>query len=758
LWYLNNNYPLEHSQAVSSQTLSRYTNSHFREIIMLSKKSTFAALLVASCLAAQIVHADEATLEQGLPLQQISLFSSGVGYFERGGNVNGDATIELNFQRDGLNDVLKSLIASDPSGQLRPATYSLPELLQQAQTNNLPVPADQTLGDILRGFQGAQIEVTTDGKTIRGQLISVARKSITNEKDYELSVDVASILTDDGFQTVRLDKLENGGKVLLLDPVLNNKLVSQLKQQALKLASSVDDSYIPVTLHFVSKGKRNVQVGYIQSTSVWKTSYRLAFDSAKTKSADVHPLLQGWAVVENTTNEDWNNVGLNLIAGTPVSFTMNMAAPLFVRRAEIGVPFAGTLASQVYGESMEGSDREHTKVAQGLLYNGQAPMASATRGAVGPEGSISSAVSGGGGMAGPMGPSGKTSDEVENNRLRAELRDATAILRKQRANTRNAERGELFEYAIDQPISLKRGEASMIPIVSQAIDGEKFSIFDTRDSDLHAVNGLRITNSTKLHLAGGPLTIYEDGTYAGDAQITDIAPGENRLISYSLDGDLVISRKDIPGNTYLMGFSIKNGVLSISRKQRVINAYDLHNKADAEKKVLVLQPITNGFELIEPAKPSEKAKDEYRFEVPVAAGKTTEFKTVTERTYSETAALLNTNIDTLLVYSQNEKISPKLKSALEEIVRRRNALTDIQNQRKAVQDQIKNIEDDQNRIRQNMNSLPRDSDLFKSYMAKLTTQESQLENLRQQVAKLQEAETAANKALSDYVQNLNIES
>lgn len=727
---------------------------------MLSKKSTFAALLVASCVAAQIVHADDAAPEQGLPLQQVSLFSSGVGYFGRGGTVDGNATVELNFQRDGLNDVLKSLIATDPSGQLRPATYSLPELLQQAQSNNLPVPADQTLGDILRGFQGTQIEITTDGKVIRGQLISVASKKTTDEKDYHTTVDVASILTDDGFQTVRLDKLENGGKVLLLDATLNKKLVSQLRQQATKLASSVDDSYIPVSLHFAGKGKRNVNVGYIQSTSVWKTSYRLVFDSAKAKSTNVHPLLQGWAVVENTTNEDWNNVALNLIAGTPVSFTMNMSAPLFVQRADVPVPFAGTLASQVYGESLQPADQLKTTFGIGPDFSSaEAPAPPAAV-----RGNEDKRVTD---IENRLGKPSKLtvtpnmlfragSGNYVSNGAAAGI--SAKQLLEQQANVSNAERGELFEYAIDQPISLKRGEASMIPIVSQAIDGEKFSIFDTRDSDLHAVNGLRITNSTKLHLAGGPLTIYEDGTYAGDAQITDIAPGESRLISYSLDGNLVISRKELPQNNYIMGFSVKNGVLSISRKQRVTNAYDLHNKADVEKKVLILQPIINGYELVEPTKITEKAKDEYRFAIPVAAGKTTEFKSVSERTYSETAALLNTNIDTLLVYSRNEKISPKLKSALEEIVKRRNALSDIQNQRKALQDQIKNIDDDQNRIRQNMNSLPRDSDLYKSYMAKLTTQETQLENLRQQIAKLQNAETAANQALSDYVQNLDIAS
>jgi hypothetical protein len=504
-------------------------------------------------------------------------------------------------------------------------------------------------------------------------------------------------------------------------------------------------------LHFAGKGKRNVKAGYIQSTSVWKTSYRLVFDSAKTKSTDVHPLLQGWAVVENTTNEDWNNVALNLIAGTPVSFTMNMSAPLYVHRTEVGVPFAGTLASQVYGESMDGYDDSRVTDLENRL-------AKPPKLTIAPDQVFR------GGAAGQKG-SGNTNELsiAPQNALviSGALRDSPITakqLLEQQANVSNTERGALFEYAIDQPVSLKRGEASMIPIVSQAIEGEKFSIFDTRDSNWHAVNGLRITNSTKLHLAGGPLTIYEDGTYAGDAQITDIAPGENRLISYSLDGDLVISAKPAPGNIYIMGFSVKNGVLTISRKQRSINAYDLHNKAAAAKKVLILSPIQNGYELVEPAKPSEKAKDEYRFEVDVPAGKTTEFKTVRERTYSETAALLNTNIDTLLVYSRNEKISSQLKAALEEVVKRRNAVTDIQRQRQALQDQMKNISDDQDRIRRNMDSLPRDSDLFKSYMAKLTAQETQLENLRQQIAKLQDAESAANKALSDYVQNLNIES
>ena len=65
-------------------------------------------------------------------------------------------------------------------------------------------------------------------------------------------------------------------------------------------------------MHFAGEGKRKVQVGYVVEAPIWKTSYRLVLSDTEA------PFLQGWALVENTTDEDWQGVRLSLISGRPI--------------------------------------------------------------------------------------------------------------------------------------------------------------------------------------------------------------------------------------------------------------------------------------------------------------------------------------------------------------------------------------------------------------------------------------------------------
>lgn len=681
---------------------------------------------------------------QGLPLRQVSLFSSGVGYFGRAGRVSGDGAVELYFQRDELNDVLKSLVITDPSGELRPATYTLDELLaRRPQNNDLQLPAGETLGGILRRFQGALIEIEANGRTIRGRLVGVATKNIKDKNGEVTTTDVATIMQESGLASVRLDAVEDGGVVRLLDEKLNQKLLAQLENSAALLTSSIDAGFRPITLHFAGKGEREVKAGYIQATSVWKTSYRLVFDSPKNgkkkdadKSSDIQPLLQGWAIVENTTDEDWKDISLSLIAGRPVSFTMNMAAPLYVQRPDVALPFAGAPRSQIYEEASE---------AKRALKPRNMPAPVGATGATGPPGLATRS-------QGIFSNSGDFDSSA-----RDEIAISAEELLKQESSATTAERGELFEYAIRQPVTLNRGEAALVPIVSQTISGDKLSILDTRDPAFRAVYGMRITNNTGMHLAGGPITIYQDGLYAGDAQITNIAPGENRLISYALDLDLVVGREAPTHFEETLGLTAKSGVLTITRRQRQAQVYTFRNKSDQAKTVLVQVPIDPDFKLVEPAQADEKSPNEYRFEVVVPAKGSANLKVVGERPISETVAILNSDIDTLVGYTRFGKISPQLKTALEGVVARRNKLRDLQGRRASLENQIREISVEQDRIRQNMNGLGRDSELYKRYVTKLETQETQIEKLREEIARLRELENDANKELSTYVQSLSFE-
>jgi hypothetical protein len=726
---------------------------------MRNRRSTlFAAACALAALSVSQSHAfaqgttSTAAPAQGLPLRQVSLFSSGVGYFGRSGMVNGDGQVELYFHRDDLNDVLKSLVITDPSGELRPATYQIDELLaQRPSQNDLPLPAAESLGAVLRNFQGASIEIESGGKTIRGLLIGVSTKTIKDKNGDVTAVEVANILTENGLVTFRLDGLDDGGVVRLLDPALNSKLRSQLERRAANLTALADQGFRPLKLNFAGRGEREVRAGYIQATSVWKTSYRLVFDSkstsAKEKAKDkkdkkddkedlpLKPLLQGWAVVENTTDEDWKDVRLSLIAGRPVSFIMNLAAPLYVQRPEVPLPFAGAPAPQVYAESLDARKR--------AVINGAA-------GAAGPPGLAQRAT----GIFSNAGDFDRKAYAAE----RSDMAVSAEEMAKQGAQAQTEAKGELFEYAIRQPVSLNRGEAAMVPIVSQGVTGEKLSILDTADPTLRPVHGMRICNTTGLHLAGGPITIYEDGLYAGDAQITSIAPGDYSLISYALDLELVAGRKSPAYAQDTTGLVARNGVLTISRKQRKVDVFTFRNKATQDKTVLLQVPIDQNYELIEPQKASEKSPTEYRFEVPVPAGQSVEFKIVTEQPIAEAVALFDADIDALVEYTKYGKASPQLKAALEGVVTRRRKVLDLQGRRAYLEGQVKEISDEQARIRSNMNALSQNSDLYKRYVTKLNDQETQIEKLRDEIARLREAEDAARKELRAYVDTLSIDS
>ena len=71
-----------------------------------------------------------------------------------------------------------------------------------------------------------------------------------------------------------------------------------------------------VTIHFDGTGgKLPAGMGYLVETPVWKTTYRLLLPDAKsTNNAD----LQAWAIVENQTDNDWQDVSLSLVGGRPI--------------------------------------------------------------------------------------------------------------------------------------------------------------------------------------------------------------------------------------------------------------------------------------------------------------------------------------------------------------------------------------------------------------------------------------------------------
>ena len=297
----------------------------------------------------------------------------------------------------------------------------------------------------------------------------------------------------------------------------------------------------------------------------------------------------------------------------------------------------------------------------------------------------------------------------------------------------------------------------MVPIVSENIGGDAVSIYDADSDEKFALNGFRLKNTSGLHLAGGPLTVFQDGIYAGDAQINNVGPNEDRLISFAVDLDLVANRKAPTFDGQTLSVSARSGVLLLSRKARRINEYTFRNKSKIAKTVLVQQPLDADWKLVEPRVATETTADEYRFTVVVGAGKTAVLRAITERPIEEKIALFDADFDVLVAYARNTQVPARLRAALEQLVARRRKIGDLEGKRAGLEQELKTIAEEQDRLRRNMAQLDRNSALYKQYVAKLTAQETRVERVREQIARLSEQENAAQKELRAFVDTLSFE-
>ncbi len=659
--------------------------------------------------------------ESALPVRAVTLFSSGVAYTQREGEVSGNATVPLTFRTAQINDILKSLVLIDEKGKVQPAIYAAKDPVNRT-LQSFAVDVTQSLdrNALLSRLRGQVVTVATPGvAAITGKIVSVEAKTVLSSDGKPTSVEFLNLLASDGLRTIRLDQVNQ----IIFD---DSKINKEFGEALTLMATGADDKRRSVTLRFDGPGTRRVQVGYITESPLWKMSYRLLLSGAREGSTQ--PYLQGWALVENTTDEDWTGVALTLVSGRPISFIQDLYQPQYLTRPTVNADHTVSPAPQVSEAALE--DRSNF-AAKAAITNAMA------RGQAG--------VMGGGFGGRPAAPAAPSPLRVEG------ISESVA------AQAAGEKQGELFTYKINSPVALPRQQAAMIPVVAQDISGEKVSLYNPATDTRFPLHGVRLKNNTGLHLKGGPVTLFDGGTYAGDARMQDIPPGDTRILTYAVDLGLQGEQKDNGGTAVETSLTIKRGVLTSTRKETTEVVYTFRNKSDKPRQVLVEHPYNAEFKLIAPAKFDERTPSLYRFTVAVAAGKTETLTVKTERPLSETYALLDADINFIEVTTQRKEGVPlKLKMALEEVLTRRQKLQDLQSEITQHETEVKQIEQDQSRIRQNMNVLDRTSESYKRYVQQLDEQEIRIQSLRKQVTGLRGQLATTQRELRAFVDKLDV--
>ncbi|HTN77882.1 MAG TPA: hypothetical protein VL096_21640 [Pirellulaceae bacterium] len=683
-----------------------------------------AALAVSTSLLATSGFADEKATD--LPVKRVVMFSSGVAFFEHSGDVEGDAKVDLKFNVDDVNDLLKSMVLQDHGGgRVSTVSYgSKDPITRTLRTFTIDLTQNPTLADLLSQIRGEKIEIDAPEK-ISGTILGVEKRKKAVGDGKVVEVEFLNLLTDEGLRSV---SLENVGRIKLSNP----KLDAELRQALLVLAMSKSTDKKSVSLSFLGQGKRAVTVGYIQEAPVWKTSYRLVLEDKEA------PLLQGWAIVENTTETDWDNVNLSLVSGRPISFVMDLYQPLYIDRPWVKPELYASLTPRTYDQDLAGAEREFKAAARdsnranslGAITKADGESLQRQR------------------FAAPGAAFGGQADEAAKS-----LKDMQQTVQ---SVAQAGDVGEMFRYNIATPVKVQRSGSAMLPIVNESVSGEKVSIYNPSTHVKHPLNGLRLKNTTDLHLMQGPITVYDDGAYAGDAQIQDLPPKSERLISYAMDLDTEVAPSDKGQPTNLVSCKLVKGTLHTVHKHSRAKQYIVKNGGKAAKKVLVEQPLDAAWTLIEPKEAAEKTRDLYRFAVAAEPGKPVTLDVKEERTSHEQIAVNNLNDPQIRVYLGSSAVSADVKKALEEVIKRKAAIDEIVRSRQEMERQIAIVGQEQERIRGNMAQTPKESELFRRYLTKFSEQEDNVEALRAKVTSSIEQETKQRKALDDYLIGLDL--
>ncbi|MBU0678470.1 MAG: DUF4139 domain-containing protein, partial [Verrucomicrobia bacterium] len=550
------------------------------------------------------------------------------------------------------------------------------------------------------------------GSDLEGRILGVETQT-KRDDDVVVQEQLLTLAAGLGIQRISLDDIK---QLDIVDDGVREDLQSALDV----LADTLDTGRKNVRFGFRGEGKRKVRVGYLLETPVWKTSYRMVLDGQKA-------FLQGWAHVENTTDEDWENVAVSLVSGRPISFIQNLYDPIYVQRPEVQMNLYESVVPTEYAADMVMADMEEADSSIGM-------QSKAMRGVFAGRPMVAAAPAGGGG------------------RINAEAFERGAV-----SAASGRESGELFEYAIAEPITIARQKSAMLPIVNASVEAEALSIYNEDVDARHPLNGMQLKNSSGLYLMQGPVTVFEDGIYAGDARMPDTQIGEKRLLSYALDLATDVDKERDSDPEEIVSMKIVHGSLILKRKYVDKTTYKVRNKRDEDRTVLVEHPKRRMWDLVSPEKAKEDTGDLYRFRMNLKAEKSSELLVQEQRLADQQVVLSNQRVSTIEIYLKQKAGSAKLQQSLKELVARQRELDRIESRREALERRLKEITQDQERVRQNMKTVARNSETYSRWERKLAEQENEVDAIHTELDALRTEENEKRQALNDYLAGLNVE-
>jgi len=654
-----------------------------------------------------------------LQISRITLFSSGVGYFEHRGAITGTAEISLPFNIEAVNDALKSLVINDPAGN---PTVSYPSQETNDRTlKSLSVNLrDESLRDMLNGLKGTEIEICGPD-SMQGRILFVERRA-ENADNVSIQKDFITMQTKSGIKTICIDEICN---FVFSDP----KITEDLKKALDFAVKSRDEKTRNLTIKLTGNAERKVSLSYVIPAALWKVSYRLVLSQEK-------PFLQGWAIVDNNSDIDWENIELALVTGKPVSFIQDLYKVHKLARPMIPLLTDGIAEVKTY-DSGSAPKMPRSSIRKDLNQSFACALPSAE-------------------YAQDEEMSYEESGDYDEEGA-AGVPESGLV---ETAGSRQA--GDQFEFTVKKPVSLERQQSAMLPLIEGDVKAEKFLIFSKAGNDQNCVYNpaicVELTNNTGMKLPAGSITVYDGGAYAGDALVKFFPEDEKRLISYAEDLSVTCSYTDETKENVTF-VKILQGFMTLNRKRIYKTVYSIRNAGKETKKIIIEHPFTYGAALVTPVEFDEKTHTLYRFTETLPPEEDFYNFTVTEeRTEYEKLQIADFHYSKLARFVHDNGISNEaVKKALENASLLNKKIKEAETSVKDINEKREKLIEKQERTRKNLEAAGNQSVQGKDYLQRLSKEDAGIDALEEKMNLAESAIQKARKDYEDYLGELKIE-
>ncbi len=719
-----------------------------------------------------------ATTGGALQLSKVVLYRNGVGYFERGGHVSGD-TLTIRVRKDQVNDLLKSLTVVEKKGG-RAVSISMP-LDPRSWANGAIAtlgPGGGSLFEVLDKLRGTVVTLhTSDHGRISGRILIVEEIDTTaprddadsapREQDYKVT-----LIDGDKMHVERLSQvtgitLHNGDVALQFQRSLDATAGEGMFQQ------------VDVTIRLAGRNANDLVVSYVVSAPMWKPTYRVVLP----ESGKGEALLQGWAVVDNTTGEDWRDVKLALTSGAPIAFRYDLHTPRDVVRTDLSSVGSHKRANVSVGEAGYAQPEAAPAPVSTPIGSSAEKVSSADYKAKKKEAAPKTARAAGGrgapmpAQAAPMpmdldeGKMGKKDayygdyDEEED---RPSAVDAETLARSMSAQTKAASVSGLTRYDLAEKLTVPDGTSTMVGIINAKVQGEETFLFRPGGAgqgyEANPYRVIRFNNSTPFALESGPISIYSGGSFVGEGISEPVSAGVSVTIPFAVESGLLVASHLQYGGDEMRLVKISRGVLEVENFARRSTTWEVtaQQPRTADTIVYVRHPKAGGsFKLAPRPAGTEDLPDAYLIPVKLAAGATLGKLEVIEQTPSRsTLAIWDSRVLPLLEgILAVGTLDRDIRAKLEPLVKLRQEIGRIDTEIEGKTRTRQELDQRADETRQNLEAIKKDpaaGALRKRLSDRLEQFTKDADKLGRELVELQTKRTERKISLEDAMQNLEL--